>query len=176
MNKQKISRNRISWTVPALNNTMDIQHDVDNLRIEENEKEPGFVKGTLEDAIKITAYIKQVILRYKSYIIKTNNAIQKLASSESGEYDATFWYQRAEHIPEPKKNKPHLREALPPSDKLEKAYAEVPTWHARHKKVWEVSTTEEEYYKELGIENNNDADSELLNDADLDRFFEMLND
>ena len=75
MNKQKISRNRISWTVPALNNTMDIQHDIDNLRIEENEKEPGFVKGTLEDAIKITAYIKQVILRYKSYIIKTNNAI-----------------------------------------------------------------------------------------------------
>jgi hypothetical protein len=39
-----------------------------------------------------------------------------------------------------------------------------------------VSTTEEEYYRELGIENNNDADSELLNDADLDRFFEMLND
>lgn len=60
MNRNKASRDRIDWTVPSLNNTMDLQHDIDELRIEEEEKEPVFVKGTIEDATKIAEYIKQV--------------------------------------------------------------------------------------------------------------------
>lgn len=60
MNKAKTTENRLSWTVPSLNHTMEIQHDIDNLRIEGDETEAGFVKHTLEDAYKITDHIKQV--------------------------------------------------------------------------------------------------------------------
>lgn len=58
-------------------------------------------------------------------------------------------------------------------EQLEVAFADVPVWHERHKKAWEYSGTEAEYFAELDIVDGNDADVVGEKNNEWEQFIEM---
>ena len=75
-------------------------------------------------------------------------------------YDVTFWYHA---------NAPENMRNVAPSDGLEEAFAEVHVWHDRHKNVWDVTITEEEFLEQVDpVENAEDFEDEDNNEQELD--------
>ena len=69
MNKGKTTEGRLKWTTLALNHFMDVQHDLDGLRISKKDQQVQFVQDTQKEADKITAVIVQKV--YLTIITKT---------------------------------------------------------------------------------------------------------
>ncbi len=75
MNK-KVSKKRLSWTVPALNHTLQLQDSIIRMGKEKKESQSSFVKGTLNEASRICGIIHQ-----------------KLGDSEvTKKFKGDFWY------------------------------------------------------------------------------------
>jgi hypothetical protein len=59
MNKNKPTVNRIKWTTTALNHFIDLQHDIDSIKISKTKPTAAFVKNTQEDADNISNILLQ---------------------------------------------------------------------------------------------------------------------
>jgi hypothetical protein len=145
MNKHRPTANRISWTTVGLNYFLEMQGDIDDLRITKNEREQGFARGTLEDAAKLTEMIvKQIgvvehrVRRYKVYT-------------------KSFWYAA---IQDPTDEFPSY---TPESDALEVAFAEVGDIYVKNQQMWdnaEEVESDEEVYDDEQISDEDGSDME----------------
>ena len=78
MNEGRTTENRISWTIPALNFFMDVQHDLNSLRLTKKDCWATHVKSTLQDVIKLAKIIaNKVIVLFCIYYLYTNKIIHR---------------------------------------------------------------------------------------------------
>ena len=122
---------------------MDLQHDVNSLKISKSNNKATFVKRTQKDALHLTAAITEKIGETPDDLYQQHP------------YDVTFWYLA--DVPE---NMPNV----PPSDSLEEAFGEVHVWHERHKKVWDVTITEDKFLAEVYLNEDNEDFEDNNND------------
>ncbi len=57
MNKLKPIGKRVIWTTQALNFFLEMHGDIDNMKIQKNERTEGFAAGTINDANKLCKFI-----------------------------------------------------------------------------------------------------------------------
>lgn len=136
---------RIQWTTMALNFFMALQHFLELMRVKKADVTKAYVKGTQKDADFLTALITEKMG-------ETPDALDV-----DHPFNVEFWYP--DDFPEGMAN-------IPPSNGLEAAFQEVHVWHNRHKKVWDLTITEEEFLQEVDEDGNNINDND--DDHDLD--------
>lgn len=136
MNKDRPTLNRISWTTVGLNFFIDLQGDIDDLRISKNERDQGFAKGTLEDAAKLT------------HIITNQIGVVEHRVRRAQEYEKGIWYAAIQEEPLVTNNN------IPESDKLELAFSQVGDLYVKNQQMWddaqEVVTDDESDDEEEG--------------------------
>ena len=114
MNKMKPTVSRIQWTTTALNYFLDLQHDVDSLRISKNDIMATFTKETQKDEDSLTT------------VITSSVDVTPEQLNQNNLYDVIFWY-----LADAPANLPND----PPSTSLEQVFGQVHVWHKKHKKV-----------------------------------------
>ncbi len=130
MNKHRPTLNRISWTTVALNFFLELQWDIDELRISKGERKQGFAEGTLEDAQKLL-----------QNIIKQLGVVEHRVRRYM-EYQKDFWFVAIQDTTG------EFSDNIPESDKLEKAFNEVGDVYVKNQQMWdnaeEVKTDSDE--------------------------------
>jgi hypothetical protein len=145
MNKRRPTLHRITWTTEGLNFFLDVQGDVDDLRISQSERESGFAKGTLEDAKKLT-----------DIIIAALGVVEHRVKLEKS-YEVSFWFGAAKIVVGVSLNG---SSPGPISDKLEQAFAEVGDVYVKNQEMWDDAQE---------VESDSDGESEDESDSEQDR-------
>ena len=110
-----VSETRIEWTTQALNSSLHIHKDVQELRIRKEEVEQTFVTSTLVDSNKVLKHIKEKL------------AFQKRTPARLHRFDPNCFYVVRD---------PDLKDGRP-SNKVEEAFSNVADFYIRHQATWE---------------------------------------
>jgi hypothetical protein len=113
MNGSNPTENRISWTALALNHCLRIHQSIKNMQIRGDGREETYVKGTVEDAQKLSNYISKKF-GFPAKQLKSNRI-----------WKSNYWYEQ----PIPKNNWEKC------SDQLEQAFTNVADLYLKHQRV-----------------------------------------
>ena len=138
MNKSRTTDNRVKWTTLALNWLLGLFEDVENLQIKKKDATNNFAKGTLQDAKKIYNIIaKRIGVEFKDVKVVRG-------------WRANYWYEKDVEI----------ANVVPPSNIVEKSFAEVADIYIKHQKTWDNAEEVEEAEE---ASNEEEEEEERLN-------------
>jgi hypothetical protein len=141
MNGSNPTENRISWTALALNHCLRIHQSIKNMQIRGDGREETYVKGTVEDAQKLSDYISKKF-GFPAKQLKSNRI-----------WKSNYWYEQ----PIPKNNWEKC------SDQLEQAFTNVADLYLKHQRVWDNADQVEEVE-----ESDSDSEGSLADETDLE--------
>lgn len=139
MNKGTTTENRLSWTIPALNFCLEVSHDIAKMRRAKKDGDNNLVKGTSEDANKLSEYIENLVGGHRLFKRK--------------KFNVNFWYQNREN---------NLKGDTLLSQCLEHAWNKVGDYYIKHQHA-----IHDDKSSEVMIVDNVDNDEFEIEEEDL---------